>query len=152
MYPVEACVQPGDRQWVEYLAYDRAYVHSVLTATQGFFDYIREARFSDRTMHYLNTSLSLLRHNLIRDDLATSDSTISTVLSLALMADLLEDAQAARQHIQGLYQIISLRGGIRSLRYNTELQSKVLRYLTPLLPPQLPSPVSECHSTDMAPP
>ncbi|KXX77080.1 hypothetical protein MMYC01_206332 [Madurella mycetomatis] len=127
MYPIEACVQPSNRQWVEYLAYDRAYVHSVLFAAQGFFDYVREARFGNVTMRHLTSALNMLRQNLLSKDLATSDSTISTVLTLTLMADILGDTDAARQHIQGLYQMVSLRGGIRSLGYNSELQSKVLR-------------------------
>lgn len=127
MYPVELCVQPGDGQWVEYLAYDAAYVHSIICATQSFFDFVGQARFGEKAIHHLNRSLHTLRQNLADNQLATSDSTISTVITLALLSDVMGDATAATNHMQGLYQLVNIRGGIPGLRHNSELQSKVLR-------------------------
>jgi hypothetical protein len=127
MYPVELCVQPSDGQWVEYLAYDAAYVHSVLCATQGFFDFVGQARFGEKAIHHLNKTLHTLCQNLADTHLATSDSTISTVITLAMLADVMADATAATNHMQGLYQLVNIRGGIPGLRHNSELQSKVLR-------------------------
>jgi hypothetical protein len=145
MYPVEACVQPSDHgQWVEYLAYDQSYVHSVLFATQAFFDYVQTGRFGDKTLRHLNKTLSTLRQRLLHDELATSDSTISIVLTLAMMADILDDAEATKNHIQGLHKLVTLRGGILGLSDNNELQSKVLRSVIPpiSLPPNSTQPTS----------
>jgi len=139
MYPIEACIQPGDGQWVEYLAYDRAYLHSVLCATRGFYDFALGGVFGEKAIHHLNKTLHTLGQNLAGGELATSDSTISTVLTLAMLSDVMNDNSAAKKHMQGLYQLVQLRGGISGLRHNTELQSKVLRY-TPLSPPLKPNP------------
>lgn len=127
MYPVELCVQPTDGQWVEYLAYDVAYVHSVLCATQGFLDYMGQARLGEKAIHHLNRTLHTLRQNLADIQLATTDSTISTVITLALLSDATGDTTAATNHMHGLYQLVNIRGGISALRYNSELQAKVLR-------------------------
>ncbi|KAK4238931.1 hypothetical protein C8A03DRAFT_43410 [Achaetomium macrosporum] len=113
MYPIEACVQPDDSTWLEFLAYDRAYLHSILCSAQAYFDFIREARLGEKAIHHLNLTLSNLRRNLADSKLATSDSTIFP--------------PAAKQHMQGLYQLVSLRGGIAGLRHKTEVQAKVLR-------------------------
>jgi hypothetical protein len=127
IYPVEACIQPSDAQWVNYLTYDRAYLHSVLCSTQGFFDFVREARFGVKVIYYLNRTMHTLRENLADDERATSDSTISTVLTLVMLSDVMGDTSAAKKHMQGLYQLVSIRGGIVGLRHNMDLQAKVLR-------------------------
>ncbi len=128
IHPVEACIQPDDGPWLEYLAYDRAYLYSALCTTQTFFDFVREAAFDGRAMQHLNKTLRALRQNLALPQLATSDSTIATVMTLVLLADVMNDRNAARRHMQGLYQLVHMRGGIAGLRHNRELQAKVLRY------------------------
>ncbi|KAK0741795.1 hypothetical protein B0T21DRAFT_345677 [Apiosordaria backusii] len=127
VYPVETCVQPDSHQWVEYLSYDQAYLHSVLFSTHAFFDWSRSAKIGDVTMHHLNTCIVSLQQNLLNACLAVSDSTITTVTTLAMMADLFGDYEDERKHIEGLFKIVEVRGGIRALQYNPQLQSKVLR-------------------------
>lgn len=127
MYPIEACIQPNDPQWVEYLAYDRAYLNSVLCATRGFYDFVFGGSIGETAIHHLNKTLHTLGENLAGGELATSDSTISTVLTLAILSDVMNDNGAAKKHMQGLYQLVQVRGGIPGLRHNPELQSKVLR-------------------------
>lgn len=126
-YPVETCVQPDSRQWVEYLTYDQAYLHSALFSTNAFFDWRRSAKFGSVTLQHLTTCISRLRQNLLDACLATSDSTITTVNTLAMMADLYGDYDNARKHLQGLSKIVEVRGGIKALQYNPQLQSKILR-------------------------
>ncbi|KAK0670032.1 hypothetical protein QBC41DRAFT_98710 [Cercophora samala] len=126
-YPVETCVQPDSRQWVEYLTYDQAYLHSALFSTNAFFDWRRSAKFGDVTLHHFTTCISRLRQNLLDACLATSDSTMTTVNTLAMMADLFGDYDNARKHLQGLFKMVEVRGGIRALQYNPQLQSKILR-------------------------
>lgn len=127
VYPVEVCVQPSEGQWIEYLAYDRAYFHVILSSTQGFLDFAREAKFGTKTIQHLNKALHLLRENLAVTEYAISDSTISTVLTLTWFSDMLDNSDAAQKHMKGLYHLVSLRGGIQALRHNLELQSKILR-------------------------
>lgn len=113
--------------WVEYLALDRAYVQSVLFTTHAFFDCMRGARLGIATMRHLSNSLTLLRENLLRHDLATSDPTIAVVLSLAMAADVLGDVETAGKHVEGMFQLVKLRGGITALKDNKQLQAKVCR-------------------------
>ncbi|KAK4120924.1 hypothetical protein N657DRAFT_692803 [Parathielavia appendiculata] len=127
IYPVEACVQPSDSQWLEYMTYDQAYLHSVLCSTQGFFDFVREAKFGPKVIYYLNKTLQTLREHLADDELATSNSTISTVLTLVMLSDVMDDTAAAKNHLQGLYQLVNIRGGILALQNHMDLQAKVLR-------------------------
>ncbi|KAK4101122.1 hypothetical protein N658DRAFT_524308 [Parathielavia hyrcaniae] len=127
IYPVEACVQPIDSHWLEYMTHDQAYLHSVLCSTQGFFDFLREARFGAKVIYYLNRTLQKLRENLADSELATSNSTISTVLTLAILSDVMNDPAAAKKHTQGLYILVSLRGGIFVFQDHPDLQAKVLR-------------------------
>jgi hypothetical protein len=101
----------------------------MLSSSQAFFDFARNLKFGTKSIYHLSRSLHLLREHLAVAELATSDSTISTVMNLAVFAGVLGDLHAAKQHMQGLYHLVNLRGGIRHLRPNTELQSKVLRYV-----------------------
>ncbi|KAK4039629.1 hypothetical protein C8A01DRAFT_46960 [Parachaetomium inaequale] len=126
-YPTEACLAPHDSPWAEYLTYDRAYLHLMLSSSQAFFDFARDVKLGTKSIYHLNKSLHVLREHLAVAELATSDSTISTVMNLAVFAGILGDPHAAKQHMQGLCHLVNLRGGIRDLRPNTELQSKVLR-------------------------
>lgn len=130
MYPVETCIQPHQSQWIEYLSYDRAYLHSALCATQSFLDFVREKRFSEKALYHLNRCLQTLRQNLANSKMAMSDSTISTVMTLAALSDAVNDTVAAKSHMQGLYKLVNLRGGILNFHHNIELQSKALRWVT----------------------
>ncbi|KAK0704876.1 hypothetical protein B0H67DRAFT_603885 [Lasiosphaeris hirsuta] len=129
IYPVEVCMEADldTSQWVYYLAYDKAYVYSVLFTTRAFFDYIRDQTIGHEAIAYLQNSLEFLRLNLADRDAQTSDSTIAVVLSLALMSDLIGDSKSAEAHLKGLYQMVKLRGGIKALRTNSQLQKKVCR-------------------------
>ncbi|KAK3344259.1 hypothetical protein B0T25DRAFT_463449 [Lasiosphaeria hispida] len=129
IYPVEVCMEPDldTSQWVSYLAYDKAYIYSVLFTTRAFFDYIRDQTIGREAIAYLQNSLEFLRLNLADRDAQTSDSTIAVVLSLALMSDLVGDSESAEAHLKGLSQMVKLRGGINALRSNSQLQKKVCR-------------------------
>ncbi|KAK3990681.1 hypothetical protein QBC44DRAFT_324597 [Cladorrhinum sp. PSN332] len=127
MYPVETIVQPPMDQWLEYLAHDRAYLECVLSAAQAFLDWAHERKIGKLTIQHLNSAMNNLRQTLAECPQTPTDSTMAVVVTLSMMADMLQDYDAARKHIEGLYQLIKMRGGIRALQYNPQLQIKVLR-------------------------
>jgi hypothetical protein len=44
---------------------------------------------------------------------------------MAMMTGQLGDPGAARKHVNGLYHLVTLRGGIHRLKQNNQLQIKV---------------------------
>ena len=129
MYPVEVCVdfELAESQWLRYLALDRAYVYSCLFTSRGIYDYVRDAKFGPVALAYRDRSLQLLRLNLTKDKAAVTDSTLAVVMSLALFSEQRGDLEEAETHMQGLYRLVNLRGGIETLRENYQLQIKVCR-------------------------
>jgi len=135
LYPIEVCVDSDMvRPWFEYLASNKAYLHSVFFVAQAVLDYLRLSEFGPATVHYLTNTLNFLQQNLNNpgngtgpSDIATSDSTIAAVQCLVLMADAVGDIDSAEKHMRGMFQLVALRGGIRALAYNPQVQFKVLR-------------------------
>jgi hypothetical protein len=62
----------------------------------------------------------LLREKLLRRDEEEtfSDATVSVVLILANCAYGTGDYETARQHLEGLYKIVKLRGGLATFKNN----------------------------------
>jgi hypothetical protein len=83
----------------------------------------RLARF-----HYAQT-LQLLQTRLDEFDKtsAISDTTIMTVITLAMAAEVMQDFAAVETHLKGLGKIVSLRGGVRALNTYNNMQVKVCR-------------------------
>ena len=160
MYPVEVCVdfELAESQWLRYLALDRAYVYSCLFTSRGIFDYLRDAKFGPVALAYRDRSLQLLRLNLTQGRAAVTDSTLAVVMSLALFSEQRGDLEEAETHMQGLYRLVNLRGGIETLRENYQLQIKICRlvphflYLAQSLTRSLTGRISDWLSTPGASP
>lgn len=127
VYPAEICVDFNHSQWAEFLVTDAIFLYATLFTTKAFFDYLRQGTFGSDTMKYLGSSLALLRDKLSDSDAQPSNGTIAAVVSLALMADKFGDVDSAEKHIQGLSQMVNLRGGIKSFQTNPQLQLKICR-------------------------
>ncbi|KAK4228103.1 hypothetical protein QBC38DRAFT_476161 [Podospora fimiseda] len=127
MYPVETIVQPPMDQWLDYLAHDRAYLACVLFAAQAFLDWARDRKIGKLSLQHLNSAMHNLRQTLAESSQTPTDSTLAVVVTLSMMSDVMQDYDAAKKHVEGLYQLIQMRGGIRTLQYNPQLQVKVLR-------------------------
>jgi len=131
MYPIEAVIQPPADPWLDYLAYDRAYLQCVLFATQSFLDWRRDGRIGELSFQHLNAAMQSLRQNLAKDDhtaLTASDSTMAVVVTLSMMAEVLHDGTAAGNHLEALFHLVQMRGGIHAVQHNPQLQTKILRY------------------------
>ncbi|KAB5542961.1 hypothetical protein GE09DRAFT_1289600 [Coniochaeta sp. 2T2.1] len=127
MYPVEHCVDLAteNQHWHDDLAQDIAYAQSVSTIASVYFDIIRSRNQELQKLMHMGTSLGPLRAQLAAGtDVAVTDSTIFTVVALALRS---EDLDATSTHMHGLQQMIRLRGGISALSTKRSLQIKCCR-------------------------
>ena len=129
MYPISIFIQfdMENSIWLEYLAQSAAFMHCSLFITQAYLDWCAKDEYGREAMRHLTKTLRLLQESLADPDSATSDATIAVVQALVTVADLLGDMDLAEKHLQGLYRLVSLRGGLSFLAQNKQLQIKVCR-------------------------
>ncbi|MCJ1472564.1 hypothetical protein MMC13_001213 [Lambiella insularis] len=87
-----------------------------------------DRRSTPAYFHYGQT-LQLLqaRLNDLDQTPAISDSTIMVVITLAQAAEFTGDSAAVANHVEGLKNIVNLRGGVRALNTHNNMQVKVCR-------------------------
>lgn len=129
VYPVELCLHfnPKATVWFEYLQTDTVYFHSQMWLSQSYIDWIHGREPSQKALLHQNMTINLLRQRLINPELAILDTTISVVVTLVNMSAMSGNAEEARRHMKGLCRMVSLRGGVRALRDNTQQQLKLCR-------------------------
>lgn len=145
MFPLEQCLLFEGRaeEWVAPLVRDPAYLHAMIFMSQFYFDIIVPRKLDSnaadrRTMphylHYLKT-IRILRERLATDDdgqTRLSNATAAAIMGLAAHAHLTDNARTSRHHMEGLYKIINLRGGISSFKDNIKLLVEIFRYVLSL--------------------
>ncbi|KAG4275134.1 hypothetical protein FPRO04_08796 [Fusarium proliferatum] len=83
--------------------------------------------FSASTRNRLRHTIKLLQERLQDPAKQIEDATTATIISLAMMADAMEDAQAFEAHSNGLRRIVKMRGGLQGYTHNRQLQIKLCR-------------------------
>lgn len=73
--------------------------------------------------------MDLLRQRLNDPSLSIADTTIFVVVLLVMASTLLGDEDTAKKHMDGLYRMVMLRGGLGALEEDTQMQIKVCRYV-----------------------
>jgi hypothetical protein len=110
----------------------------MIFTSQYYFDAIlppKSSPVNQRTLlHFLKT-LRLLRERFAHDDDQTklSNTTVAAVMAIAGHAHWTGDSTSAKHHMEGLYRMVSLRGGVATLRDNPKLLIEILRYDSPLV-------------------
>ena len=134
LFPLETCIffERRAENWIAPLAIDPAYLHAKIFTSLYYFDVIlprRSSHASQRTWNHHHKALSLLRERLLygSDDARLSNNTVSVVLSLAGHAFWTGDVRSARNHMEGMRKIASLRGGLSAFRDNEKLLAEILR-------------------------
>ncbi|KFA81238.1 hypothetical protein S40288_10426, partial [Stachybotrys chartarum IBT 40288] len=148
-YPLDLCANNEDwnGHWWLRLLTDPAYLDSTLFNMSALID-IRGYRsqrgthdhafvvdlptemadiLSDRTRDYFDRTIRYLQHRVQDPEKQLSDSTITLVLSLAMMAELTGDDAAFEQHVGGLTKIVQLRGGLETFKNHNILRIKICR-------------------------
>jgi hypothetical protein len=146
MYPLEWCVDQhvSNLCWFYWACTDTVYLHSLLFAVSAFHDLLgvtshdlSPARrsdltsyyFSPRTLRHLRRTMQLLQERLQDSARQLEDATASVVITLAMMADVVGDSQASKTHVDGLREMVRLRGGMKSMQSNRDVQLKLCRYV-----------------------
>jgi hypothetical protein len=98
-----------------------------LTQGRGKYDEGWDAEFSLSTRNRLRHTIKLLQDKLQDPKKQVDDTTTATIISLAFMADAMEDTQAFEAHSNGLRRIVRMRGGLQGYTHNRQLQIKLCR-------------------------
>ena len=78
------------------------------------------------TLH-MTKALGFLQTDLATIDRATTEATLSVVTGFATVAFVLGDTASTKNHLHGLFKLVTMRGGLRSLRAHRHLQTKCCR-------------------------
>lgn len=110
------------------LVNDLVALHSILAASSAVTDLIRhENNPGPDTGFYLGKTVSILSKTLDRNDAYQEESVLYAVTTLALVAAVFGDWEAAAAHLTGLQRIVQLRGGLEFLSTRTKLHFKLDR-------------------------
>ncbi|RBR26432.1 uncharacterized protein FIESC28_00726 [Fusarium coffeatum] len=129
LYPAEWCFD-SDRQktcWFHWLLEDPAYLHCICFMVSAFQDLVKRQDWSVETRKRLRHTIMLLQDKLQDPKKQLEDTTTATIISLAMMADAMEDVQAFEAHSNGLRRIVRMRGGLQAYTHNRQLQIKLCR-------------------------
>ncbi|KAH8653872.1 hypothetical protein BX600DRAFT_471789 [Xylariales sp. PMI_506] len=137
MYPLESCIvfhrnNKVDSSWIELWATDAAYMHAAVFASQAYILYTSAKdcpMVARQVVVHHSKALRLLRERISASHIGdkTSDSTVLVVLYLALHAYFMNDHSTAIHHMEGLRNIVDLRGGLIAFSHNTKLVMELLK-------------------------
>ncbi|KAF7160795.1 hypothetical protein CNMCM5623_006389 [Aspergillus felis] len=114
--------------WVNYILADEAYFHSTLAISSSYVNFSqRKPAISPKTLHHISQAYALVNIKL-SGPFSVSDSAIAAVVSLAIYQQIHHQPATGLVHLQGLYRMIQLRGGIaRLMQEDRALALKPLR-------------------------
>ncbi|KAI1452420.1 hypothetical protein F4805DRAFT_30156 [Annulohypoxylon moriforme] len=133
LFPLETCISfdKGDKkQWIEPLAFDAAYLHTMIFTTHDYFNLLLHRTPGGETSPHFFKTIQILRERLVLEGNGRSKVSIltaSVVLALAGHALLMNEYASARHHMEGLRKIIDLRGGISTFKGSSKLLIEILR-------------------------
>lgn len=134
---------PQTSIWFSYFSESQTFFHTQIFATMAYFDLTVDGDGDIRpaaTLH-MTKALSLLRKDLAIVDRATTGATIAIVTVFAMFAFVFGDIPAAKNHLHGLFKLVTMRGGLHSLGAHSHLQTKCCRsvpLLTSIFIPLIP--------------
>ncbi|OTA52248.1 hypothetical protein K449DRAFT_391545 [Hypoxylon sp. EC38] len=133
LYPLESCIlfeKSDKRQWIEPLAFDSAYLHTMIFVTHDYFNVLLHRIPCGETSPHFFKTLRILRERLLCEGDNSSKVSILTasiVLALAGHALLVKEYSSAKHHLAGLRKIINLRGGITTIKDSVKLLIEIIR-------------------------
>ena len=130
-YPCEICldVSPVERGWFPYMISDACCLHSMMFSVRVLEEKASQLHLNPHACSHYAQTLRLLQDRLYDFDqtYAISDATIMVVITLASVAELMNEHATVENHIRGLEKIVALRGGVRALNTHTNMPVKVCR-------------------------
>ncbi|VUC27885.1 unnamed protein product [Clonostachys rosea] len=128
MYPVNDFVDlsKDEQYWLEDMSHDPVYSDTIFYIARSYLDTVGKGHILTG-VSLVNKAMAELRNRLNEANFIITDSVLLTVLSLALISDTLGDPDATRKHMNGLWQLIKLRGGLLGLTEKYSLRVKCSR-------------------------
>lgn len=140
LFPLEPCIffERRAESWIAPLEFDPLYLHSTIFGAQFYFDVVlpgKPSHVNQRMIPHFTKTLKLLRERLEDHENQTrfSDQTACVIMQLAGYALMTNNAEVAKHHLEGLFRLISLRGGVNTFQGHTKLLVEILRYSFSLL-------------------
>ncbi|KAL5598298.1 hypothetical protein BROUX41_003644 [Berkeleyomyces rouxiae] len=135
VYPASIFVDfsPSNHVWFSWLFEDAAYLHATLALMIGVRNVLNGRQHGRNVVAHVTKSLRALHARIAHDSatgdsLSTSNSSVAVVLSLIVVADMLQDDQSAKSHFDGLRRMVSLRGGLDGFLQNAKMHIKISRF------------------------
>ncbi|KAL2886826.1 hypothetical protein HOO65_060656 [Ceratocystis lukuohia] len=135
VYPASIFVDfsPSNNVWFSWLFEDAAYLHASLALMIGVRNVLNGRPHGRNVVTHVTKSLRALHARIAHDSatgdsLSTSNSSVAVVLSLIVVADMLQDDQSAKSHFDGLRRMVSLRGGLDDFLENAKMHIKISRF------------------------
>ncbi|TGJ84806.1 hypothetical protein E0Z10_g3966 [Xylaria hypoxylon] len=119
--------RPDDLFCFSNLSQHPAMIHAILFMVQTLDDSRSQVSCGDIARYHLVKTLQYLGQSLQDKSAATTKSTMAVVLSLAHSAAMLGELETTQKHMDGLYQIVSLSGGLDSLGPGSMIEHKAQR-------------------------
>jgi hypothetical protein len=134
-FPLEKCFDFNvkDRSLFELLTVDPAYLHAVILGAQTYIDLasgiLKQDGATQRSSIHLLKTIQLLRRRLSDETelKRISNPTFTMVITLANIAHLTGDHVTAVHHLEGLWKMVNLRGGVSTFRESPKLLTELFR-------------------------
>lgn len=92
----------------------------------GLDSIMNASKESQEVLKYLGKTYRGVNRRIQEDEMP-ADSTIAAVMSMAIHEDLLGRSKSKKAHIDALYQLVDIRGGIGAFEENKMLMQKLCR-------------------------
>lgn len=92
-------------------------LHFTVFLAKGYQSHLRTGSTDQAVLsHYVKT-LALLQRRVAnpRDERQTSDRTMEVVIGLARVAAFNDEEDVAKKHLEGLYRMVTMRGGMQAI-------------------------------------
>jgi hypothetical protein len=131
VYPDEHCVdlKKSEKHWFEDLIHEPEYIDVFLHFAHIYTNVRRSNQLKVAILVHANETITMLRGKLSDPNQMISDSTIFTILVLAVTSESMEGIEATQKHLDGLHQLVTLRGGIAMLSRKRFLQIECCRFV-----------------------
>jgi len=138
LFTLEPCMffERRAETWIAPLTMDAAYLHVMIFTSRLYLHGYRNSSLVDPlTLPHYVKALKILRERFAsnNDQASLSFTTAATVMALTGYAHITGDARSARNHLEGLHRIVSLRGGVGTFKESAKLLVEILRYCLSLL-------------------
>jgi hypothetical protein len=106
-------------------SFDKSFLHTILFINSAVRDWAQNLPLAKSSQFHLGRTLTLLNEKLATGDPHLDDTTIYTVMLLAIVSSTIGDYDASNAHMAGLQRLVEMRGSHGYLGVNPVIQFKL---------------------------